>query len=162
MKNSIIEKKRFRFTPAVYLILEKDNKTLLLRRANTGFMDGNYGLVAGHLDGNETISQAIIREAKEEAGIEIKNEDLEFVHVMHRINDNQGYYDQGEKHIERVDFFMKAKNWTGEIKNMEPHKCDDLSWFELDNMPENTIDYVREVIKMVNEKKYYSEFGWNN
>ena len=165
MKNldeNIIEKKRFRLTPAVYLILEKDNKVLLLKRANTGFQDGKYGLVSGHMDGKETIAQAMIREAREEAGIEIASEDLEFVHVMHRFNDELGYFDQGEKHVERLDFFLRAKNWTGEIKNMEPHKCDDLSWFDVNSLPANTIDYILDAIKFANDKKYYSEFGWNN
>ncbi len=62
-------KERYKFICAVYLILIKENKVLLLKRANTGYEDGNYSLVAGHMDGNETIKQAMIREATEEAGI---------------------------------------------------------------------------------------------
>lgn len=79
-----MKKERFKFIPSVYLILLKDNKILLLRRYNTGFRDGEYSFVAGHLDGNETLRQAMIREAKEEANIELDLTDLELVHTMNR------------------------------------------------------------------------------
>lgn len=55
--------------PAAYLTLFRDNKVLLLRRCNTGYEDGNYSMVAGHVDQGETFTQAIIRESNEEAGI---------------------------------------------------------------------------------------------
>ena len=72
---------RFKLIPAVYLLLRQDDKILLLRRANTGYQDGNYSLIAGHLDGDELATEGIIREAKEEAGITISKADLNFVHV---------------------------------------------------------------------------------
>jgi len=77
-------KERFTLVPASYLILIRESKILLLRRFNTGYEDGKYSMVAGHLDGNETVIQTIIREAREEAGVELQAQDLEVVHVMHR------------------------------------------------------------------------------
>ena len=58
------------------------NAILLAKRLNTGWMDGNYSVVAGHLDGNETFLQAIVREAKEESGIDLDGKNLQAVHVM--------------------------------------------------------------------------------
>lgn len=104
-------KERFKLIPTSHLVLIKDGKILLLRRFNTGWMDGNYSVVAGHLDGGETFIQAMIREANEEAGIQIKPEDLEVIHVVHR---------NGGTGNERVDVFIKAKKWEGEPKNIEP------------------------------------------
>ncbi len=141
---------RFKLIPTSHLILIKDNKILLLRRFNTGYEDGNYSVVAGHLDGNETFIQAMVREAKEEAGIDIKQDDLEIVHVMHRKVPGE----------ERIDFFIKANKWGGKPKIMEPHKCDDLSWFELDNLPNNIIPYVKQAIDNIKDKRFYSEHGW--
>lgn len=145
-----MKKERFKLTPSVYLILIKENKILLLRRFNTSFMDGYYSLVAGHLDGGETFLGAIVREAKEEAGLIVKPGNLEVVHTMHR---------KVEDH-ERVDIFLTAKNWSGEPKIMEPNKCDDLRWFDLNNLPENTVPYVRQAIDKVRNKIFYSEYGW--
>ena len=59
---------RHKNIPACYLYLKKNNQILLLRRFNTGFEDGNYFFVSGHLDGGESFTDAMIREAKEEAG----------------------------------------------------------------------------------------------
>ncbi|MFQ6087067.1 MAG: NUDIX domain-containing protein, partial [Candidatus Bathyarchaeia archaeon] len=78
-------KERPKLIPTVYLVLTKDNKILLSRRYNTGFHDGEYSFPAGHLHGeDETLKQAMVREAKEEVGIEVDLADLELVHVMHR------------------------------------------------------------------------------
>jgi 8-oxo-dGTP diphosphatase len=62
---------RFKLILSVYLILVKDGKTLLLRRANTGFEDGNYGLVSGHADGNEAATDALCREVLEESNLKV-------------------------------------------------------------------------------------------
>lgn len=145
-----LPEERFKLIATSHLILIKDDKILLLRRFNTGYEDGNYSVAAGHLEGNETFIQAMVREAKEEAGIDIKPEDLEVVHVMHRKVGNE----------ERIDFFIRANKWEGDPKIMEPHKCDDLSWFELDNLPKNIIPYVKQAIKNIKSKIFYSEYGW--
>ena len=141
---------RFKVTPTSHLILIKDNKILLLRRFNTGYEDGNYSVVAGHLDGNETFIQAMAREAKEEAGIDINLEDLEVVHVIHRKQSTE----------ERIDLFITAKEWKGEPKITELNKCDDLRWFELDDLPKNTIPYIKQAINNIQNKIFYSEYGW--
>jgi 8-oxo-dGTP pyrophosphatase MutT (NUDIX family) len=147
-------KTRHQNVPASYLTLFKDNQILLLRRFNTGYEDGNYSMIAGHVDAGETFTHCIIREAEEEAGITVKPDDLKVVHVMHR---NSGE----DVDSERVDVFFIADKWQGEIINKEPHKCDDLSWFDLDNLPENVIPYIRQVIDGINNKTFYSEHGWD-
>jgi ADP-ribose pyrophosphatase YjhB (NUDIX family)/deoxycytidylate deaminase len=144
------KKERFKITPAVYLVLIKDNKILLSRRYNTGFHDGDYSLPAGHLDGNEPLLQAMIREADEEIGIKLSPENLELVHAIHRKMPTE----------ERVSFFFRADDWEGEPKIMEPEKCDGLDWFDLDNLPDNLIPYVRQAIDNLKENKSYSEDGW--
>lgn len=153
MPQIIQPKDRFKLIPEAYLFLIKDNKTLLQRRKNTGYEDGNYGLVSGHLDGDETVCQAIVREVKEEAGIDLKIYDLKVVHVMHR--GGRG------RDNERIGFFVITKSWKGEIKNMEPDKCDDLRWFEINNLPENTIDFIKQAIECIQKNIFYSEFGWD-
>jgi len=53
--------------------------------------------------------------------------------------------------------------WEGEPQNMEPEKCDDLRWFALDHIPQNTIPHVRDVIeKHITNKTIYSESGLNS
>ncbi len=144
-------KDRFKIIPAVYLLLRKDDQVLLLRRYNTGYQDGKYGLVAGHLDGDELARDAMVREAKEEAWITVNADDLDFVHVVHRLS-------RGESGQERVDLFYEASKWQGEITNMEPHKCDDLSWFPINDLPDNILPLVGRVIKDISKGINYSEY----
>lgn len=146
--------KRNTVTPASYLVLIKNDKILLLRRFNTGFEDGNYSIIAGHVEKGETFTQCIIREAKEEAGIIIDEKDLKVCHVMHRDS-------KRETNNERIDVFFTTSEWKGEIKNIEPNKCDDLSWFDINNLPINTIDYIKQAIESISLNIPYSEYGWN-
>jgi len=148
-------KERNKVVPASYLVLRKDGKILLLRRFNTGYEDGNYSVVAGHVDAGETFTSTIVRESKEEAGIDVDPADLRVVHVMHR--------DSGESDglNERVDVFLEANAWQGEIENKEPHKCDDLSWFDMTDLPENVIPCIRKAVECIRDGVFYSEYGWN-
>lgn len=144
---------RHKNIPATYLILKRENKILLLRRFKTGYNDGLYSLVAGHVDEGETFTQALLREAREEAGLEIPHEKIKTIHVMHRRSATDG--------SQRVDVFHLVEDFDGEPKNMEPQKCDDLSWFEIDDLPENIIPYIRKVIEYVRDGVFYSEHGWD-
>jgi 8-oxo-dGTP diphosphatase len=149
-----MEKERFRQIGTAHLFLVKANKILLLRRFNTGYEDGKYSVVAGHIDENETARQSMIREAKEEAGIEIKPEDLGVAHIMHRKGRSSGN--------ERIDFFFVANQWAGAPKNLEPHKCDDMKWSELDKLPDNTIPYIKKAVGCFLNNELYSEHGWES
>jgi len=140
---------RSHFPVAVHLIIRQGDQILLLRRFNTGYEDGNYGLVAGHVDAGESVSQAAAREGLEEAGIRIAPEDVEVAHVTHRKSND-----------ERFDFFVCIKAWDGEIRNMEPDKCDDLSWFPLACPPVNLIPHVRQALENYQKGIFYSEHGW--
>ena len=140
----------FRTPVAVHLFLLRPGQILMLRRHNTGFEDGNYSVVGGHLDGGETIAQAAVREAREEAGIVIETADVRIAGVMHRRTPDE----------ERIDFFVTVERWDGEVTNCEPEKCSDLSWFRRDRLPVNTIQYVRQAIANVLDGRWFDTWGW--
>lgn len=142
-------KNRFKLIAAVHLFLIKEDKILLSRRFQTGYEDGNYSVIAGHLEGNEEIKSAMLREAKEEAGIQIQITDLNVVGIMHRKTSD-----------ERIDFFLATTKWQGEIYNAEPHKCDDLTWFNLTDLPNNVVSYVRQAIENYKHRVWFDSFGW--
>lgn len=141
--------------PAAYLVLLQAGKILLLRRYNTGYEDGKYSVAAGHFESGETATQCLIREAEEEIGIVLSPEDVEMAHVMHR---NSGTAENGN----RMDVFFVARKWTGDITNKEPNKCDDVSWFGLDNLPENIIPYIWHALECIRQGDHYSEDGYSN
>ena len=110
-----------------------------------------YSLISGHLDGNETVSEAMIRESFEEGKIKIAKNDLIPATVIHRKSPDQEY----------IDFFFVTEKWEGEPLIGEPDKCDDLSWFAMDSLPENLLPHVREAIDNYKKQIPFSESGWN-
>lgn len=138
------------FPLAVHLFLKKGDMVLLLRRFQTGYEDGNYSVIAGHADGGEDVYAAMIREAKEEAGITIRRENLFATQVMHRKTAGD----------ERVDYFFTCEKWEGEIQIAEPDKCDELRWAGVHALPENTIPYIREAMENDLRGVAFSLFGW--
>lgn len=138
-----------KFPVTVHMFFLKGNRILLIRRYQTGYMDGYYSIPAGHLDGNEPVRRAALREAKEEIGVQIDPGDIDFAGVFHR--------SEGD---ERVDFFVQVQRWNGEPFNAEPEKCDELRWTEINDLPENTIPYIRRAIENFQTGVLFEEFGW--
>jgi ADP-ribose pyrophosphatase YjhB (NUDIX family) len=127
----------------------REGKILLIRRFQTGYMDGHYSVPAGHLDGNEPVRLAAMREAQEEIGVRIDPAEIRFAGVFHR--------SEGD---ERVDFFVHVQSWSGEPVNAEPEKCDELRWSDVNALPDKTIPYIRQAIKNFQAGVPFEEFGW--
>jgi mutator protein MutT len=137
------------FPVTVHMLFLRENKILLIRRFQTGYMDGHYSVPAGHLDGGEALRMAAVRESREEVGVRIDRADIHFAGVLHRLDGD-----------ERVDFFVHVRSWSGEPFNAEPEKCDDIRWVDVDSLPENTIPYVRRGIENFRAGVMFEEFGW--
>ncbi|HCU05311.1 MAG TPA: NUDIX hydrolase [Coxiellaceae bacterium] len=146
-------KERISLVPAVYLFLKKYNQIFMARRYNTGYCDGFYSFVAGHIEGDETFGEAMVREAKEEANIIINPSDLKILHITYR-------YVLNEKN--RLDVFMTADAWHGGPCNMEPNKCDHMDWFSENDIPNNTIPYIKHAILQINRGIFCSQFGFES
>lgn len=140
---------RFTLRCAVYAFIIKDHKLLLMRRKNTGWKDGLYGVPAGHLEANESVLDALIREVKEEANINIKKEDVKLVHSMYR-KSNHSY----------VDLFFLVNMWSGEAIINEKDKADDLGWFDTNSLPENTLEHVKKAFENYENGIYFSEIEY--
>jgi 8-oxo-dGTP diphosphatase len=121
---------RFRVVPAAYVLLRREDEVLLQLRQNTGYRDGFWAMAAaGHVEKDESVFAAAVREAAEELGIEIEVDDLVPLCGMHRTHGNHQAVD------ERADFFFECWHWSGEPRAMEPAKNAGLGWFRLDGLP---------------------------
>lgn len=116
---------------------------MLLRRKNTGYCDGKLTLPSGHVEKGESISMAAIRELEEETGLEITLDQVKLKHIMHRIIPDYPDY---------VDFYFKITKYYGSPKNCEPHKCAEIIWSSIDNLPNDVIDHVRKAIELGKKK----------
>jgi mutator protein MutT len=138
-----------KFPVTVHMFFLHEDKILMIRRYQTGYMDGHFSVPAGHLDGGEALRMAAVREAQEEVGVRIDPADIRFAGVFHRF--------EGE---ERVDFFVHVREWSGEPFNAEPGKCDEIRWTDVNNLPVNTIPYVRRAFENFRTGVMFEEFGW--
>ncbi|ADG18627.1 NUDIX hydrolase [Paraburkholderia atlantica] len=129
------------------LFLNEQGECLFMQRANTGFRDGQYALIAGHLEPGESIEECAIRESKEEAGVTIAPGELEFTLVMRRDSDTN-----------RISFFFACHSWQGEPVNMEPHKCSGFVWAKPDHPPAPIVDYVAAALAHIRAGEMLADF----
>ncbi len=132
----------------VHVLLERDGRVLLMRRAGTGFFDGLYSLPGGHVEEGESVVATAVRESAEELGVVLEAGSVEIVGVVHRRSDTN-----------RIDFFARAGAWEGEPHVAEPDKCDALGWFSLDALPEAVVPYIREALAQ-GPGPWIRESGW--
>lgn len=158
MKSEAIEictnkskEERFKNPSSVGLLLIRYNngkeEILLQKRKNTGYMDGYYDVGAsGHVENYETMKMAVIREAKEEIGIDIEIEDVKFVTVIHDISKNVYY-----------NGYFKVTNWKGNPIVREEDKIEEIKWFDINELPVNIIDNRNVAINNYKNNIPYSE-----
>lgn len=122
-----------KFLSSVYLIIRNNERKILLqRRQGTKLWCGFLALPAGHIDENETPYEAVIREAKEELDIKININDIIDTFVVARKNKSlMPYY----------DIYFEISKYEGTIKINEPNKCEEIVWCDINNLPEDMIDF---------------------
>ena len=145
-------KERYQSKVAISLILTRTTnqgkEILVQRRCNTGYMDGKYEIsCSGHLEKGESLSRAIIREAKEELGIDIQKNDLQFAFINHSYKE------------EYIHIYFTVRKFTGKPQIMEKDKCDDLRWFNINNLPDNMIERIRCAIEDMEKGIKYADYS---
>lgn len=129
---------RFSIVPSSYVYFRRGSSVLLQLRQNTGYMDGCWAAgAAGHIELGETAAAAGIRESREELGITVDAAALSPIAVMQRTDGTDNPIEQ------RVDWFFTCDDWDGEPQILEPRKCAELAWFDLDDLPERMPAYER-------------------
>jgi ADP-ribose pyrophosphatase YjhB (NUDIX family) len=142
----------FRPHVGVHLILRRQDKVLLLLRANTGFADGSWSVPGGCLDAGESLPEGAAREAREELGIAIDPGELAFAGLCHHADPD------GEA---RLGVFFAGRRWIGEPVNAEPGKCDKIDWFSLDDLPGDMVPYIRTGIDAYRRNQPFTLDGWS-
>lgn len=147
-----MSKEYFKVIPASFIILQKDDAVFLLRRFQTGYADGKYTMPSGHIEPNESLRAAAVREAKEECAVDIEASDLTLVHVLSANAASDGNH--------RVNFFFHTTKWSGEPTNAEPDKCDHADWFPINDLPADILPYVADTVGFLKTGQTYAEENW--
>jgi 8-oxo-dGTP diphosphatase len=131
----------------VRLILYNKGRIMLLRQTKAN--GGNYTLVGGTVEPKEFATESLVRECKEEAGISIRESDLQLAHVLHKKTGGGG---------ERMTLYFKTSRYEGKLRSREPEKFKAATWFSLDELPRNLTNTVRHVLREYRHGNLYSEF----
>jgi 8-oxo-dGTP diphosphatase len=118
----------------VYII--KNNKVLLGKRKNA-HGPGTWCPPGGHIEFGELIEEAAKRETQEETGITIKN--------IKRGTYTEDFFKHEKKHY--ITIAVIADYAGGEVKIMEPEKCEKWEWFGWDKLPQPLFLPVENAIK---------------
>lgn len=152
-----------KFLASVYLIIKNsEGKILFQRRQGTKLWPDFLALPAGHVDERENVYEAVIREAKEELNIDITMENIIDTFVVNRRNKSLMPY---------FDVYFEINDYKGQIMINEPEKCSELIWCNINDLPDDIIDFERialinnqngikfSVVDADNEKKLVRKHG---
>jgi 8-oxo-dGTP diphosphatase len=117
--------KKYTGKTATAIIPFPQNKILLIKR-NTIPFKGYWGLPGGRMDPGETIEQTIVREVKEETGLDVA--------VICKIGE---YIEKGVKDDVEYEYYptcFVVKRVGGEMKRQES-EIQDIQLFSLNKLP---------------------------
>lgn len=143
----VTTEQRATFPIVVHTLLVQSGRWFLLRRANTGYLDGAYTLPGGHVQHGEGVIAAALRECHEEAGVVIAPVDLELIAAMpYQTADHQG-----------VDFIARTARWTGTPGIAEPQNFDDCCWADPDALPAPLAPFIPALLDMQTHGTWFKE-----
>lgn len=108
--------------------------------------------MAGHVE-RESARACVVREAAEEAGLRIEEDDLELVHTVHILDCPDS--------VPCLELFFHASRWAGEPRLLEPDRCTQWAWWPLDALPDPLVPYTRGAIEGIARGSAYTELGWH-
>jgi len=139
----ISEDRTERVELTVLCLVEDGNKILLQNRVKKDWQ--GYTLPGGHVERDESFVDAVIREMKEETGLDIKNPKLVGVK---QFPIKCGRY---------VVFLFKTNEYSGTLVSSDEGN---MEWVEYDKLKDiNTVDDFEDLLKVINSNNL-SEFQY--
>ena len=129
----------------VGIIVIQNNQVLFGKRKNSHGA-GLWAPPGGHLEFGETVKECTIRELKEETNLTA--EKVVYTEWTNDVMENDKHY---------VTLFMMVPQFSGELKTLEPHKCEGWKWFDIGNFPSPLFGSIYSLI----EKDFFNQFPSN-
>jgi len=117
---------KFAGRTATAIIMFPTDKILLIKRLTVPFK-GYWALPGGRVDSGETVEQTVVREVKEETGLDVA--------IVTNVG---GYHEQGLQDGVEYDYYPECflvKTVGGEVKKQE-REIEEVKLFSLNDIPE--------------------------
>ena len=129
--------------------ISRNNKILLVRRAAADYLGGQYELPGGGVDEGENISDAAIREVKEETGLNVTS--------VLAVFDGFDYKTDRKPYVRQINFLVEVE--AGDIV-LNPDEHDEFQWADSDTdlnslMSFNMQTCVAEAFRIVSQLHLY-------
>ena len=144
-----MKEQRARFVVVVHVLVYRGTSVALLKRSNTGFMDGWFVLPGGHQHQGESVTDAARRECREELGIEPVSLTPACV-LPYRSGRHQG-----------LNFVFACPDHRGTARINEPELFDELVWATPEALPEPVPEWIPVALALVEEGGWYRELEWD-
>jgi 8-oxo-dGTP diphosphatase len=135
----------------VLVLLEREGRILLAQRAGRIPGAGEWALPSGAVEADEDVISAVCRELDEELGIGVDPADVRFVGVTHARPPG------GDA---RVGFGFVVSQWSGDPEIREPDLCSAVDWRIPTDLPDPTMAYTQEIIRLYTSRETLSVRGW--
>ena len=136
------------------LILTDADHVLLALREDTGYADGQWNLPSGKLEYGEDAISGVIREAREEIGVQLAPGEPRMVATVHHRNA------VGHARVGLIFTAAHDPGRHGEPVNAEPHKCAKIEWFPAQLPPPNTYPYTTACLRAFRGGQRLVLNGW--
>jgi 8-oxo-dGTP diphosphatase len=111
------------------IVVDSENRVLLLKRQNTDYGDGQWCLPGGKVEYGQTIEQAAARELEEETSLEAKS--LEFMFYQDNVPEKPG-------DLHYINFYFKCVA-SGSVKINE--ESSDYRWIPASELANYSIAF---------------------
>ncbi|MFH1254518.1 MAG: NUDIX domain-containing protein [bacterium] len=129
------------------MIINAEGKILIGKRK--GEHAPYYSIPGGKLDLGETFEAGIIREIKEETNLDILDP------KVIALTNNLETFQHESRHF--ISVILEVKNFSGELKIMEPEKCEGWQWVDPTDLPQPHFEASQLGVACYLQKVFYKK-----
>ena len=156
-----IAETRTTFPVVVHMLLQRPNlngadqspEILLLRRFQTGFMDGHWSLPGGHVEPGELPAEAAVRECQEETGVKVATP-TPLCLLPYRSATRAAV------HV-GLNLVFVGRQWQHQPYLAEPQQADMLVWAPIATLPKPFTPWLRNVLALLRGGQWYEELSYD-
>ncbi len=129
------------------VVIVNEDGNILVGKRKGSHAALKYSIPGGKLGLGETFEAGVVREIKEETNLDI------FDPKVIAVSNNLETFKEEKKHY--VSVILLVKKFSGELKLMEPAKCEEWIWVDPKELPQPHFDASLLAVKCYLSRSFY-------